>query len=228
MSKDLKNKIDSIRRALKTKNIVVSSTEIETKILELCPNFPDDWSSDIRSEVIKALRNANQSSELSVVENVEALSLDNAQYQDAEVLTETITEQSSIATASEDLSQLAIADTVNLGSMVTSKAAELGMILTPQQVSNIADSIDTSASTFDEILSDVETALLAYADYSANQVDAKIQQTLTRVEERVVNRHQQSKDKLAQGLTNISTALEVSRSQTKSQLGNILSRLKVQ
>ncbi|MBW4605696.1 MAG: hypothetical protein KME22_00355 [Hassallia sp. WJT32-NPBG1] len=145
-----------------------------------------------------------------------------------EVLTETITEQSSIATASEDLSQLAIADTVNLGSMVTSKAAELGMILTPQQVSSIADTIDTSASTFDEILSDVETALLAYADYSANQVDAKIHASLTRVEERVVNRHQQSRDKLAQGLTSISTALEESRSQTKSQLGNILSRLKVQ
>lgn len=145
-----------------------------------------------------------------------------------EVLTETITEQSSIATASEDLSQLAIADTVNLGSMVTSKAAELGMILTPQQVSSIADTIDTSANTFDEILSDVETALLAYADYSANQVDAKIHASLTRVEERVVNRHQQSRDKLAQGLTSISTALEESRSQTKSQLGNILSRLKVQ
>lgn len=145
-----------------------------------------------------------------------------------EVLTETMTEQSSIATASEDLSQLAIADYLNLGSMVTSKAAELGMILTSQQVSNIADSIDTSASTFDEILSDVETALLTYADYSANQVDAKIHASLTRVEERVVNRHQQSRDKLAQGLTNISTALEVSRNQTKSQLGNILSRLKVQ
>jgi DNA anti-recombination protein RmuC len=145
-----------------------------------------------------------------------------------EVLTGTMTEQSSIATTEEDSNQLAIADTVNLGSMVTSKAAELGMILTSQQVSSIADTIDTSASTFDEILSDVETALLAYADYSANQVDAKIHASLTKVEERVVNRHQQSKDKLAQGLTNISTALEESRTKTKSQLGGILSRLKVQ
>ena len=110
--------------------------------------------------------------------------------------------------------------------MVTSKAAELGMILTSQQVSSIADTIDISANTFDEILSDVETALLAYADYSANEVDAKIHASLTRVEERVVNRHQQSRDKLAQGLTSISTALEVSRNQSKSQISGILSRLK--
>lgn len=56
--KELKNKIDSIRRALKTKNITVPSAEVENKILELCPDFPDDWCSDIRTEIIEALISA--------------------------------------------------------------------------------------------------------------------------------------------------------------------------
>ena len=115
---------------------------------------------------------------------------------------------------------------VQLGEIVTTKAAELGMVLSEKQVFDIADNIDSSASTFDEVLMQVEAALLSYADYSANQVDAKIDRTLTRVQERVVNRHEQSRDKLAQGLTGISAALEESRTQTKSQLSRILSRLK--
>lgn len=113
-----------------------------------------------------------------------------------------------------------------VGEMVTTKAAELGMVLSEKQVFDIADSVDSSASTFDEVLMQVEAALLAYADHSANQVDAKIDRTLTKVQERVINRHEQSRDKLAQGLTGISAALEESRTQTKSQLGGILSRLK--
>ncbi|MBD2303355.1 hypothetical protein H6G80_31805 [Nostoc sp. FACHB-87] len=113
----------------------------------------------------------------------------------------------------------------DVGEMITNKASQMGVILSEQQINDIADSVDTSASTFDEILEQVETALLAYADFSANQVDAKIDQTLTRVKERVVNRHEQSRDKLSRGLTGISAALENSRNQTKSQLSGILTRL---
>ncbi|MBW4448134.1 MAG: hypothetical protein KME38_15025 [Spirirestis rafaelensis WJT71-NPBG6] len=122
-------------------------------------------------------------------------------------------------------SRLAAIPQSQVGEMVTTKAAELGMVLSEKQVCDIADSVDSSASTFDEVLMQVEAALLSYADYSANQVDAKIDRTLTRVQERVVNRHEQSRDKLAHGLTGISAALEESRSQTKSQLGGILARL---
>ncbi|PHJ57174.1 hypothetical protein VF14_21735 [Nostoc linckia z18] len=113
----------------------------------------------------------------------------------------------------------------DVGEMIVNKAAVLGVILSEQQINDIADSVDTSASTFDEILEQVETALLAYADLRANQVDAKIDRTLSRVQERVVNRHEQSRDKLSLGLTGISAALESSRNQTKSQLSGIKARL---
>ncbi|BBD63475.1 hypothetical protein NIES2109_63250 (plasmid) [Nostoc sp. HK-01] len=113
----------------------------------------------------------------------------------------------------------------DVGKMITNKASQMGVILSEQQINDIADSVDTSASTFDEILEQVETALLAYADFSANQVDAKIDQTLTKVQQRVVNRHEQSRGKLSRGLTGISAALEDSRNQTKSQLSGILARL---
>jgi len=123
-------------------------------------------------------------------------------------------------------SKLAAIPQAQVGEMVTTKATELKMVLTEKQVFDIANSVDSSASTFDEVLEQVEAALLSYADYSANQVDALIDRTLTRVQRRVVDRHEQSRDKLAQGLTGISAALEESRSQTKSQLSGILSRLK--
>ena len=129
---------------------------------------------------------------------------------------EELIEESALSTVSQS----------QVGEMVTTKATELGLVLNEKQVFDIADSVDSSASTFDEVLMQVEAALLSYADYSTNQVDAKIDRTLTKVQERVVNRHQQSRDKLAQGLTGISTALEVSRTETKSQLSGILSRLR--
>jgi hypothetical protein len=131
-----------------------------------------------------------------------------------QVETETELETGKLAVAPQDV-----------GEMIVNKAAVLGVILSEQQINDIADSVDTSASTFDEILEQVETALLAYADFSANQVDAKIDQTLTRVQQRVVNRHEQSRNKLSLGLTGISAALESSRNQTKSQLSGILARL---
>ncbi|MBW4566121.1 MAG: hypothetical protein KME32_34630 [Mojavia pulchra JT2-VF2] len=114
---------------------------------------------------------------------------------------------------------------LDVGEMITKGASQMGVILSEQQINDIADSVDTSASTFDEILEQVEAALLAYADLRANQVDAKIDQTLTLVQQRVVNRHEQSRDKLSLGLTGISAALEDSRNQTKSQLSGILARL---
>jgi uncharacterized membrane protein len=122
-------------------------------------------------------------------------------------------------------SRLAAIPQSQVGEMVTTKATELGLVLSEKQVFDIADSVDSSASTFDEILEQVEAALLAYADHSANQVDARTDRTLTIVQRRVVDRHEQSRDKLAHGLTGISAALEESRSQTKSQLGGILARL---
>ncbi|MEH2078455.1 MAG: hypothetical protein V7K89_00080 [Nostoc sp.] len=42
MSKELKNKVDSIRRTLKNNALEVSGTAIEMKILELYPNYETD------------------------------------------------------------------------------------------------------------------------------------------------------------------------------------------
>lgn len=154
---------------------------------------------------------AKATSQLSVAdETVEEKFLTQVQSQQSQTELETGT----LAVAPQDV-----------GEIITSKAALLGVILSQQQINDIADSVDTSANTFDEILQQVETALLAYADFRANQVDAKIEQTLALVQERVVNRHQQSREKLSLGLTGISAALEDSRNQTKSQLQGILTRL---
>jgi DNA anti-recombination protein RmuC len=122
--------------------------------------------------------------------------------------------------------QLATTDETDVGQLVTSKASEMSVVLSEQQINEIADSVDTSANTFDEILDQVEQALLAYADHSADSIDTKIDQTLDRVQQRVVNRHEQSRERLAQRLTLLGAALESSRNQTKSQLTSILARLK--
>lgn len=173
----------------------------------------DDLNNPTKEQLSQAVDylKAKATSQLSVTdERVEEKLLPQVEFEQA--LTEL--ETGALAVAPQDV-----------GEMITKGASQMGVILTEQQINDIADSVDTSASTFDEILEQVETALLAYADFSANQVDAKIDQTLTLVQERVVNRHEQSRNKLSRGLTGISAALEDSRNQTKSQLSGILARL---
>lgn len=174
----------------------------------------DDLNNPTKEQLSQAVEylKAKAASQLSVAdESVEEKFLTQVEKKQ----TDTELETDALAVAPQDV-----------GEMITSKAAFLGVILSEQQINDIADSVDTAASTFDEILEQVETALLAYADSRANQVDAKIDQTLTLVQERFVNRHEQSRDKLSRGLTGISAALEDSRNQTKSQLKGILTRLK--
>ncbi|WP_414544414.1 hypothetical protein, partial [Nostoc sp. CCY0012] len=86
--KELKNKVDSIRRTLKAKGITeVTAAQIEAKILDLCPDFPDDWCSDIRSEVINSLIKDLQPSELATVT---ANGVSNSQLEEVSKLEETV------------------------------------------------------------------------------------------------------------------------------------------
>lgn len=186
----------------------------------------DDYTSAAIASECDDLNNPTKEQLSQAVDYLKAKATNQLSVTDEPVEEKFLTEVESEQSQTElETGALTVAPVTDIGEMITSKAAVMGVILSEQQINDIADSVDTSANTFDEILEQVETALLAYADFSANQVDAKIDQTLTRVQERVVNRHEQSRDKLSLGLTGISAALEVSCNQTKSQLSGILARL---
>ncbi|MBH8578225.1 hypothetical protein I8752_35840 [Nostocaceae cyanobacterium CENA369] len=185
----------------------------------------DDYTQAALAVECDNLNNPTKDQLSQAVEYLKAKATSQLSIADEPVEEKLLTEVESLQAETElETSALAVAPQ-DVGEMIANKASQMGVILSEQQINDIADSVDTSANTFDEILEQVETALLAYADFSANQVDAKIDQTLTRVKERVVNRHEQSRDKLSLGLTGISAALEASRNQTKSQLSGILARL---
>ncbi|MBN3946397.1 MAG: hypothetical protein HWQ38_07860 [Nostoc sp. NMS7] len=55
---EMKNKVSSIARTIKTKGLKVSETIIREKILELYPNSEDWISDDARLDVIRAVEKA--------------------------------------------------------------------------------------------------------------------------------------------------------------------------
>jgi hypothetical protein len=241
--KELKNKIDSIRRALKTKNIAVPSAEIESKILELCSDFPDDWCFDIRSEVIKALISANQSSELSAVENLESLSVDSTEYQNTEdaKLFQTTTPLESLETESleeeeevnamptavnyalSEISQagelLAVQDKADL---VASTAESMGIQLQLSEVDNIASNLDYSGDSLNEGIGDIRSAITAFVEYKAQINQQKINHMIGEVRAAVNQHNQQTSQHLNNGLSQIAKDINQADTDFKSSVRQAL------
>lgn len=120
--KELKNKVDSIRRTLKAKNLALPSSVIESKILELCPDFPTDWCDDIRTEVIKSLIKNNQSTELAPVNSTTSLQNINPNIESDETDMDTI--DSNTSTTAETV--------INEGAITTQQTSQLAPTIAEQ------------------------------------------------------------------------------------------------
>jgi hypothetical protein len=111
MNQNLKNKVDSIRRSLKKNGLEMPGTAIESKILDLYPNYETDWNATTRAEVVKSLTQDNQTTEIIsvIAPTTEQLA---TQHQKAETITQQEIEEeeiSAIAPLDEDINESAIA-----------------------------------------------------------------------------------------------------------------------
>ena len=247
--KELKNKIDSIRRALKTKSIVVSSAEVESQILELCPDFPDDWCSDVRTEIIKALISANQSTELMSSESQEIISVDTPELEesisDSEVF-QSITPLEEIETESyEELEEdgeeelTAMPTAVNYApleydqvgelatieeksELVASTAVSMGIELHLSEVQNIASNLDYSGDSLDEGIADIRAAITTFVEYKAQVNQQKINHMIGEVRATVNQRNKETSQRLNNGLSQIAKDINEANTDFKSQVKSAL------
>ncbi|MHC5821935.1 MAG: hypothetical protein ACYT04_40240 [Nostoc sp.] len=239
--KELKNKIDSIRRALKTKNINVPSAEVENKILELCPDFPDDWCSDIRTEIIKALIIANQSTELAPVETQEIISVDNAESEesisDSEVFQsitpleeveaesweesdEELEEEEVLEGDYDQASELATVE--DKSELVASTAVSMGIELQLSEIQNIASNMDYSGDSLGESIADIRAAITTFVEYKAEINQQKINHMITEVRATVNQRNKETSQRLNNGLSQIAKDIKEADTDFKSQVKSAL------
>ncbi|MHC5916111.1 MAG: hypothetical protein ACYTXE_35105 [Nostoc sp.] len=146
MNQDLKNKVDSIRRSLKNRGLEVPGTVIESKILELYPNYETDWNATTRAEVVKSLTQDHQSTEIvSAIAPTTAQPL--TQHQEPEPLAQQETEEeavSAIAPLDEDTNESVIAsleEVNNSSELALSNAEELIQIAIDNAPSDIKQNL---------------------------------------------------------------------------------------
>jgi len=232
MSKELKNKIDSIRRTLKNKELEVAGTVVELKILELCPNFPDDWCPDTRTEIINALVK-----ELQPQDTIRAI----AYPEEPETLTEQEEERSAIAPVEKDENTIAagvIAPTDNQAlvisdtdkqALVTTQSQALGFNLSEEETTAIADTIDDVFTDYSSFISSVTTAIKGYIANKFDALEDEIEADSNDVRNYLSNRTKRLNEKVADyahSVRDIKTDTEVIRQQLKTSHGSILSRFR--
>ncbi|MBN3944950.1 MAG: hypothetical protein HWQ38_00015 [Nostoc sp. NMS7] len=131
MSKDLKNKVDSIRRSLKNNGLEVSATVIEMKILEMYPNYETNWNSTTRAEVVKSVTNDHKLSQtataIAPVVNAPPSIQPLTQLQESETFIEEELEDEEVS-AIEDEEVNAMPTAVNYAPLDIDQAGELATI----------------------------------------------------------------------------------------------------
>jgi hypothetical protein len=212
MSKaSLKNKVDSIRRTLKNQGIEVDSPIIESKIFELYPDFEDEWSSDARTEVIKALVKDLQPSELAIVETE---------------IQSPVTEEIDIDEIAEPVNTLAVTDD-DKRAMALQRSEELGITLTDAEINSIADSVEVCGESLDDLLNELESTLIAYIDHKTKLNNRKIDTTLDKVGDYAEQKLTENSQHLSTRLKSLGGKLEAVAEQNKSRVKTVLSRFAI-
>jgi hypothetical protein len=224
MNQDLKNKVDSIRRSLKNKGFEVSGTAIESKILEMYPNYETDWNATTRAEVVKSLTNDHQTTEIisAIAPTTEQTLI---QHQEPENLTQQETEEEgmqTIAPLEEDINESAIAplEEVNNSSELTlSNADELIQTAINNAPSDIKQNL---------LIQYAEREFRSAAELIAfkHQIDSQIDEFLANELHQTATDRNAKWEKLQQKITTNADKNLAERKQTQSTfLSNLQARI---
>ncbi|MBD2365197.1 hypothetical protein H6G36_29270 [Anabaena minutissima FACHB-250] len=231
MSKSsLKNKVDSIRRTLKTQGFEVASPVIESKIFELYPDFEDEWSSDARTEIIKALIRDLQPNNLAITEVDTDIQPPAIQEINTDIQPPAIQEidLDQVAQLTVPTEETAIAVTEDdKRAMALQKSQELGITLTDSEINSIADSVEICGESLDELLNELQSALTAYIDHKAKSNTQKIDTALDNVVTYAEQRFTENTQHLSHRLKGLGDKMEAVATQNKSRIKAVLSRLAI-
>ncbi|BDI21032.1 hypothetical protein ANSO36C_68340 (plasmid) [Nostoc cf. commune SO-36] len=238
MGKDLKNKVDSIRRTLKNNALEVSGTVIESKILELYPNYKTDWSSDVRAEVIKAITQDQQSTEIvsamsAPVNYPSPVQEPLTQHQESEIFAQEETEDEEVNTmpiavnyAPPEInnSQSLAVTNADKQALVSTQSLALGFELSEQECLVVADSVDDVFNDYASFLTSVTSAIRGYVDHRFDQVESALDTNADAVRTHIADRATRLNQKVENFSTNVKADIGGIRQNIKSSKANILSR----
>ena len=237
MSKDLKNKVDSIRRTLKNNSLEVSATVIESKILELYPNHQTEWNSDVRAEVIKSVTNNYKLSQaVSAIAPIvnEPPVQELTKLQESETFTEEELEDKEIEDDDEvnaiaplevtEVSHSLAVTNVDKQALVSTQSMALGFELSEQECLVVADNIDDVFNDYSSFLTSVTTAIKGYVDHRFNEVESALETNADAVRSHIADRAARLNQKVENFSTNVKADIGGIRQNIKSSKANILSR----
>lgn len=224
MSKDLKNKVDSIRRTLKNNSLEVSATVIESKILELYPNHQVDWNSDVRAEVIKSVTNdyklgQTASAIAPIVDELPAQVF--SQIQESETFIEEELEEEEVLEGEYDQAG-ELATVEDKSELVASTAQSMGIELQLSEIQNIASNMDCSGDSLGESIAHIRAAITTFVEYKAQVNQQKINHMITEVRATVNQRNKETSQRLNNGLSQIAKDIKEADTDFKSQVKSAL------
>jgi tetrahydromethanopterin S-methyltransferase subunit B len=114
-----------------------------------------------------------------------------------------------------------------LKDIVTTKAAEMSIQLSTSDVEYVASQIDSIDTTLDDVLTQTENLLCAYADYKKQEGIQKIDAMFERVYNHVQSNNEETSHHISSGLQKFGRDVEQSQQDFKSSVFNALERLKV-
>lgn len=114
-----------------------------------------------------------------------------------------------------------------LKDIVTTKAAEMSIQLSTSDVEYVASQIDSIHTTLDDVLTQTENLLCAYADYKKQEGIQKIDAMFGRVYNHVQSNNEETSQYISSGLQKFGRDVEQAQQDFKSSVFNTLKRLKV-
>ncbi|NEU77613.1 hypothetical protein [Nostoc sp. UIC 10630] len=114
-----------------------------------------------------------------------------------------------------------------LKDIVTTKAVEMSLQLSTSDIEYVAGQIDSIDTTLDDVLTQTENLLCAYADHKKQEGIQKIDAMFGRVYNHVQSNNEDTSQYISRGLQQFGRDVEQSQQDFKSSVFNTLERLKV-
>jgi hypothetical protein len=116
----------------------------------------------------------------------------------------------------------------HLKDIVTAKAAEMSIQLSTSDIEYVANQIDNQvANTLDDVLTQTENLLCAYADYKKQEGIQKIDAMFGRIYHHVQSNNEETSQYISSGLRQFGRDVEQGQQDFKSSVFHALERLKV-
>jgi hypothetical protein len=190
-----------LQSALKHRGVSCTLTEIKESCLTLVESYGNELTGEVQHNCLDLLLRKYQP---------------NALVEPQSVLTSPVEETASIALSEREKHEL-----------VATKARELDITISTADISFVAEQVNSTDRTLDEVINQVEIALLTFANHKKQEGLNKINEMFGRVYSEVQDNNRETSQALTNGLRQFGRDLKESQEDFKSNVLSALSCFKV-